>query len=78
MAREKGWRYGSHFVPHDIRVREWTSGKTRIEYMLVEVHKRDLGKRVEKVADHTVADGIDAYAGCWRFVSSMLAHAQKA
>jgi hypothetical protein len=60
MAHEKGWRYGSHFVPHDIRVREWTSGKTRIEYMLAEVHKRRLAARVEKVADRTVADGIDA------------------
>jgi hypothetical protein len=60
MAHEKGWRYGSHFVPHDIRVREWTSGKTRIEYMLTQVYKRGLGKLVEKVPDHTVADGIDA------------------
>ena len=47
-------------MPHDIRVREWTGGKTRIEVMLAEVYKRRLGKHVEKVADATVADGIDA------------------
>lgn len=60
MAHENGWQYGSHFMPHDIRVREWTGGKTRIEVMLAEVYKRRLGKHVEKVADATIADGIDA------------------
>jgi hypothetical protein len=31
MARERGWRLGDTFWPHDGRVREWGSGKSRME-----------------------------------------------
>jgi hypothetical protein len=29
--RDNGYRYGKHTAPHDIRVREWTHGETRLE-----------------------------------------------
>jgi hypothetical protein len=28
-----GWKYGEHIVPHDIRVKEWGTGRTRIEQL---------------------------------------------
>jgi hypothetical protein len=60
---ERGWSYGTHYMPHDIRVREWISGKTRIDQMLTEVRKRCLGKTVQKVPDHSVEDGINTVRG---------------
>jgi hypothetical protein len=56
---EHGYVYGTHYMPHDIRVREWTrGGLTRIEVMLAEVKKRGLGK-VEKVERAYVEDQIN-------------------
>lgn len=50
--------YGTHHMPHDIRVREWTrGGLTRIAIMKEEVKLRDLGK-VEKVERAYVEDQI--------------------
>ena len=34
LKRERGWTYGNHFVPHDARVRELGTGRTRLETML--------------------------------------------
>lgn len=31
MLRDKGYSYGSHWAPHDIQVRELSSGRTRLE-----------------------------------------------
>lgn len=59
LARANGWRYRGHYLPHDIRVHEWTNGLTRIEQMLAEAARRGLGK-VHKVPDHSVEDGINA------------------
>lgn len=42
------------FVPHDARVREWGSGRTRIETM------RALGLKPRLVAEHRLMDGINA------------------
>lgn len=56
--KEFGYVYGTHYMPHDIRVREWTrGGLTRIEIMLEECRKRDLG-RVDKVERANVEDRI--------------------
>jgi len=56
---EHGYQYGTHYMPHDIKVREWTrGGLTRIEVMLTEVKKRGLGK-VEKVERAYVEDQIN-------------------
>jgi phage terminase large subunit len=29
--KENGWKYGEHFFPHDVKVREFTSGKSRVQ-----------------------------------------------
>lgn len=55
---EQGFVYGVHYMPHDVRVREWTrGGMTRIEIMLTEVKRRDLG-HVQKVERAYVEDRI--------------------
>lgn len=55
--------YGKHYAPHDIAVREFTSGKSRIETA------RELGLRFEPVQKHSVEDGIEAVRNilqsCW-------------
>lgn len=57
--KDKGYIYGTHYMPHDIKVREWTrGGLTRIEVMLAEVKKRNLGT-VEKVERAYIEDQIN-------------------
>lgn len=51
---ELGYPYGYDFVPHDIRVKEWGSGRTRFETL------RKLGRKPRLVPLHQVADGIQA------------------
>jgi phage terminase large subunit len=50
---ERGY-HGTDFVPHDARVREWSSGRTRLETL------RAMGRKPRLVPDHSVADGIQA------------------
>ena len=52
--QEKGYVYGKHFAPHDIKARELTSGKSRLEVA------KSLGIEFEIVPDIGVQDGIDA------------------
>jgi hypothetical protein len=52
--KERGWRTGACYVPHDAKVREWGSGRTRIETM------QTLGLRPELVRSTTMEDGINA------------------
>lgn len=47
------WTYGKHYAPHDIEVREFSSGKSRIETA------RELGLKFTPVAVHQVMDGIE-------------------
>jgi len=58
IAREKadagGYRLGVCHVPHDAKVKEWGSGRTRIEQM------EALGLRPVLVPDHRLNDGIAA------------------
>lgn len=57
--KEHDYVYGTHYMPHDIRVREWTrGGLTRIEIMLSEVKSRGMGS-VEKVERAYVEDQIN-------------------
>jgi hypothetical protein len=55
--------YGTHNAPHDIKVRELGSGKSRLETAA------NLGIRFQIVADVGLMDGIDAarsfIARCW-------------
>lgn len=53
-AKEHGWRNGTDFVPHDARVKEWGSGRTRVETM------QQLGLNPQVVPMATFMDGIQA------------------
>ena len=53
--REKGYRYGRHIGPHDIKVREWLTGKSRMESALSEY-----GIAFEAAPKLPMEDGIDA------------------
>jgi hypothetical protein len=54
VLREKDYIYSIHFAPHDIKNREWTSGKSRMEIA------RELGISFEIVPDMAIDDGINA------------------
>lgn len=54
VLQAKPYRYGDDFVPHDARVRELGTGRTRIETMLT------LGLKPKLVPQHKVMDGINA------------------
>lgn len=53
LCKEKEYLYDVHYMPWDVEVKEWTSGKSRIEVA------RGLGMRVRVVPQHEVADGIE-------------------
>lgn len=54
LAIKYGWRYGQMYVPHDVRVRELTSAKTRYDVL------KELGFRPTLVKKHSLQDGIEA------------------
>lgn len=54
LIKSKGYDYGGHFAPHDIRVREFTSGKSRLETA------RAMGIDFTVVTNISIDDGIDA------------------
>lgn len=60
---QKGYNYGKHYAPHDIRVRELGSGKSRIEIA------KSLGINFEIAPQLSILDGIGAVRGllskCW-------------
>lgn len=51
---EHGWKDGVDFVPHDAKVKEWGSGKTRVETM------REYGLNPHLCTNATKMDGINA------------------
>lgn len=51
---ERGWKLGTDFVPHDAKVKEWGTGRTRVEQM------RDFGLHPELAPNATKLDGINA------------------
>jgi hypothetical protein len=51
---ERGWRHGTDFVPHDAKVRELSTGRTRVETMGA------LGLHPQLAPDATLQDGINA------------------
>jgi hypothetical protein len=59
----KGYQYGKDFVPHDIIVKEFGTGKTRVETMAA------LGRRPFLVPNHKIMDGINGVRQllpcCW-------------
>lgn len=54
VMKEKGYTYGPCIVPHDAQVKEWGTGRTRVETM------RGLGLIPDLVPDHSRMDGINA------------------
>ena len=54
IVREKDYIYGRHIAPHDIRVREMGTGKSRYEVA------RDLGLRFDICPNIQIDDGIEA------------------
>lgn len=63
VKRDKGYGYGHDFVPHDAKVRELGTGRTRIETM------KQLDLKPRLVPMHKVEDGINAVRRslprCW-------------
>jgi len=53
VLQQRGYVYGRHYAPHDIEVREFSSGVSRLETA------RKLGVRFEVVKQHTLEDGIE-------------------
>jgi hypothetical protein len=51
---ERGWIHGDDFVPHDAKIKEWGSGRTRVETM----QSMGLGPRLVPLAG--LEDGINA------------------
>lgn len=51
---ERGWQHGWDWVPHDAKVKEWGTGKTRVETM------KTLGLRPHVVPNAGLLDGINA------------------
>lgn len=54
IVNQKPYAYGKHIAPHDIKVREFTSGMTRIE------KARHLGINFTVASDVSIEDGIEA------------------
>jgi len=63
VLQDKGYVYGDHALPHDVKARELGTGKTRQETL------SSLGLEIEVVRDHRIADRIEAarnlLARCW-------------
>lgn len=63
VLREKGYTYGTHYAPHDIENREFSSGHTRLQTAA------GLGLNFTVVPRHSLEDGIHAtrmlIPKCW-------------
>lgn len=62
-SNEHGTTYKEHLAPHDIAVRELSTGKSRLEIA------RSMGLRFRPVGKHSIEDGIEAVRNllpvCW-------------
>lgn len=54
VVLKKPYDYGVHFLPHDARVHEYVSGKTRLQSA-----RKLLGNQVQIVTRLSISDGID-------------------
>jgi hypothetical protein len=63
ILNKKGYNYGSHYAPHDIEVREFTTGKSRMDTA------RNFGINFRIVPKLSLEDGIEAARNilpqCW-------------
>jgi hypothetical protein len=53
-TEEHGWKSGVDFVPHDAKIKEWGSGRTRVETM------REFGLNPQLCVNASKMDGINA------------------
>lgn len=51
---ERGWKSGNDYVPHDAKIKEWGSGRTRVETMTI------MGLKPMLVPNATLEDGRNA------------------
>lgn len=71
LVHDKPYTYGTHWAPHDIKVREFTSGMSRLEaaFNFKDKDGEDIGIDFEIVPDISIQDGIDAVRRilhkCW-------------
>lgn len=63
VLKAKGYSYGDDWVPHDAKVRELGTGRTRVETL------KELGRNPRLVPDHKLMDGVNAVRKtipfCW-------------
>jgi hypothetical protein len=59
VVNQKPYDYGKHFAPHDIQVREFTSGMTRIE------KAKQLGINFTVAPNLAIEDGIESVRSCF-------------
>lgn len=54
IVKDKPYRQGTAWVPHDAKVTEWTANRTRMQTLL------DMGLNAKLVPDHKLMDGINS------------------
>lgn len=66
---EKGYTYGKHWAPHDIQVRELSSGRSRLEVALSQGIRFEVTPRLHANVGGEVEEGIHAvrmlFPRCW-------------
>lgn len=62
LAQERGWEYGHHYLPHDAKVQEWGTGRTRVEQLRdgVEIDGKMFRVNPIVIPLHAVDDGINS------------------
>lgn len=53
-AKRRGWKYGNHWFPHDLKVTEWGTDRSRIESLI------KLGVKPWIVPELSIEDGINS------------------
>lgn len=69
MMRGKGYTYGKHWAPHDIQVRELSSGRSRLEVAREQGIQFEITPRLHRTTQGEVEEGIHAvrmlFSRCW-------------
>jgi phage terminase large subunit len=69
MLQAKGYTYGKHWAPHDIQVREMSSGRSRLEVAAQQGIRFEITPRLHHSESGEVEEGIHAarmlFARCW-------------
>lgn len=69
MLRAKGYSYGQHWAPHDIQVREMSSGRSRLEVAASQGIRFEVTPRLHSNTAGEVEEGIHAarmlFSRCW-------------